>query len=78
MKNAEWMLKHGMKFSNLKWGYINGKNVVYYEDYINGISAEPLYYESGRPKDIVKKWLDMERTWKVCANEMQNNFINER
>ena len=63
MTNAEWILKSGMKFSNLKWAYINNKNVVYYEDYPNGIKAEPLYYEDGEPKDIVTKWLDMER---VC------------
>ena len=47
MTNAEWILKSGMKFSNLKWAYINNKNVVYYEDYPNGIKAEPLYFEYG-------------------------------
>lgn len=61
MKNAEWILKSGMKFSNLKWAYINHKNVVYYEDYLH--KAEPLYYESGQPKNIVTKWLDMERAF---------------
>lgn len=63
MKNAEWMLENGMKFSNLKWAYINHKNVVYYDDYPHGTQAEPLYFEDGHPKDIVTKWLDMER---VC------------
>lgn len=60
MKNAEWILEHGMKFSNLKWAYLNGKNVIYYEDYPHDIPAETLYYEDGQPKNIIGKWLDME------------------
>lgn len=53
MKNAEWMLKNGMKFSDLKWSYVNHQNVVYY-------GTHKLYEESyDIPINIITKWLDM-------------------
>lgn len=70
MKNAEWMIKNGMSFSNLKCAYINGKNIVYYDDYPH----ELLYFEYGQPKDIVTKWLDMEHREQIL-DDVEKRYL---
>ena len=76
MKNAEWMLQQGMEFSRLTWGYINGRNIVYYKP-IENIAAmtEPasttkeLYSEeSATFKNIILKWLDQEHEEQVITD----------
>ena len=62
MNNAEWMLENGMKFSKLSWGYINGRNIVYYCK--DNRTVNELYAEKDvNPENLITKWLDMER---VC------------
>ena len=62
MTNAEWMLKNGMKFSKLSWGYSKGrKNIVYYRK--NKSIAIEIYSEKSvnpEPENLITKWLDME------------------
>ena len=66
MKNAEWMLRNGMKFSELSWEHISGRNIVYYrnDNAINELYSE----ESIIAKNLITKWLDMEHREPVLDN----------
>lgn len=68
MKNAEWMIKKGMKFSKLSWGYINGRNIVdYCKDNRN---VNELYAEkAANPENLITKWLDMDYKEPILDDE---------
>ena len=70
MKNAEWMLENGMMFSKLSWGYINGRNIIYYRYRKNKSIAIEIYSEkSVNPENLITKWLDMEHKEQILDDE---------
>ena len=80
MKNAEWMLKNGMKFSRLSWGYSRGRNIVYYETNNTKPLAiwKELYSEpSTVSKNLITKWLDMEHKERVYVlNNAERTYLS--
>lgn len=80
MNNAEWMIKNGMKFSRLSWGYSRGRNIVYYETnntkpltILKEVYSEP----STVFENLVTKWLDMEHKERVYVlNDAERRYLS--
>lgn len=74
MKNAEWMIKNGMRFSGLTWAHINGRNIVYYQK--NKSVAVEIYSEkSVNPENLITKWLDMEHREKIL-DDVEKRYLS--
>ena len=71
MKNAEWMIKNGHKFSDLCYCFISDDGVVNF--YLNGeiVGRVPSlsYFEA------LKKWLDMEHKEQIL-NDAEKKYLS--
>lgn len=59
MKNAEWILKEGIPFKNIKTIQHNPKGTRWYEIAVNGKVVDKIVSKL-EPADLFRKWLDSE------------------
>lgn len=59
MTNAEWILKEGIPFKNIKTIQHNPKETRWYEIAVNGKVVDKIVSKL-EPADLFRKWLDQE------------------
>lgn len=74
MTNAEWILKEGIPFKNIKTIQHNPKETHWYEIAVNGKVVDKIVSKL-EPADLFRKWLDSEHKEPIL-DEAERNYLS--
>lgn len=74
MTNAEWILKEGIPFKNIKTIQHNPKETRWYEIAVNGKVVDKIVSKL-EPADLFRKWLDAEHKEPIL-DEAEREYLS--
>jgi len=74
MTNAEWILKEGIPFKNIKTIQHNQKETRWYEIAVNGKVVDKIVSKL-EPADLFRKWLDAEHIEPIL-DEAEREYLS--